>query len=63
MKAQDDAEKAVQLFQEALDIYNEVFTAHPKVAAVYEHIAAVKNEQGLLQDAVTASVEAGGQSS
>ena len=36
MKAQGDSEKAIRVFQEALDVYKESFRAHPDIAAVYE---------------------------
>ncbi|CAJ1956413.1 unnamed protein product [Cylindrotheca closterium] len=57
MKAQGNSEKAIQLFQMALDVYKGRFRTHPKWAAVYENISAVKVEQGLLEDGIAASAE------
>ena len=59
MNAQVEPEMAIRLFQEALYVYDELYTALSKVAAlVYENISAVKVEQGFLQDAIAASAEA-----
>ncbi|CAJ1936762.1 unnamed protein product [Cylindrotheca closterium] len=59
MRVQGDMDKAIQLFQEALDIYKETFLhTHPDMMAVYENVSAVKIEQGLLDDGIAASAEA-----
>jgi tetratricopeptide (TPR) repeat protein len=60
MKAKGDLEKAIQLFQEALDIYTEASYVLPRDirAVVYEHFSSVKVDQGLLEDAIAASAEA-----
>jgi tetratricopeptide (TPR) repeat protein len=58
LKAAGDSEKAMQLFQQSLDIFKETTSISPKVAEVYEHISAVKFGQGLLDDAIAASAEA-----
>ncbi|CAJ1968225.1 unnamed protein product [Cylindrotheca closterium] len=58
MKAVGESEKAVQLFQDALDIYEETSHIDPFSAAVYENLSAVKVDQGLLEDAIAASAEA-----
>ncbi|CAJ1947657.1 unnamed protein product [Cylindrotheca closterium] len=58
MKAQGDSDKAIQFFQEALDIYMKTFADHPSAITVYENLSAVKVEQGLLEDGIAASAEA-----
>ncbi|CAJ1947823.1 unnamed protein product [Cylindrotheca closterium] len=59
MKAQGDFEKAIQLFQEALNVCNKAMgDLHPHMAIVNENISSVKVEQGLLEDAIAASAEA-----
>ncbi|CAJ1939175.1 unnamed protein product [Cylindrotheca closterium] len=59
VKAKGDLEKALQLFQEALDVSKKIFgDVHPRTAAVYENISAVQVEQGLLKDGIAASAEA-----
>ncbi|CAJ1968211.1 unnamed protein product [Cylindrotheca closterium] len=56
MKAEGESEKAVQLFQQALDSYMEIAVANPSnIAEVYENLSAVKVEQGFLEDALVAS--------
>mmetsp|Transcript_36344 Transcript_36344/g.88036 ORF Transcript_36344/g.88036 Transcript_36344/m.88036 type:complete len:440 (-) Transcript_36344:168-1487(-) len=58
MAAEGDLEKAMELLQEALDIYKETVGVHPFTAIVYGSIAAIKLDQGLLDDAIAASAEA-----
>ncbi|CAJ1948973.1 unnamed protein product [Cylindrotheca closterium] len=59
MHAQSDLDEAIQHFQAALDVYNDLYITLPKDAAVvYENISTVKVEQGFLQDGITASAEA-----
>ncbi|CAJ1947751.1 unnamed protein product [Cylindrotheca closterium] len=58
LNAKGDSAMAIRLFHEALDVYKEIYTAHPKMATVYESIATVKVEQGLLEDGIAASAEA-----
>ncbi|CAJ1968183.1 unnamed protein product [Cylindrotheca closterium] len=55
MKAEGDSEKAIQLFQEALDNYKDLSSISPNAAAVYENLSALKVDQGLLEDAIAAS--------
>ena len=63
---------AIQLFQKALQVYKEFYTAHPITEVVYtdivaanvgtvavlETLSAVKVKQGLLEDGIAASAEA-----
>ncbi|CAJ1962977.1 unnamed protein product [Cylindrotheca closterium] len=58
MKAQEDLEKAIQFFHEALDIFKGVYDVHPNMAVIYENISAVKVEQSLLEDGIAASAQA-----
>ncbi|CAJ1968227.1 unnamed protein product [Cylindrotheca closterium] len=56
--AEGDSEKALQLFHQVLDIYEESSIASPNVAAAYENISTIKVDQGMLEDAIAASAEA-----
>ncbi|CAJ1970361.1 unnamed protein product [Cylindrotheca closterium] len=58
MKAEGDLERAMKLFEEALDMHKEVSIVSFTIVSVYENIAAVKVDQGLLEDAIAASAEA-----
>ncbi|CAJ1947741.1 unnamed protein product [Cylindrotheca closterium] len=59
MHIQGDLEKAMHLFQGALDIYREASYVHDQDAAdTYENISNVKLDQGFLQDGIDANAEA-----
>ncbi|CAJ1959573.1 unnamed protein product [Cylindrotheca closterium] len=59
MEAEGDSEKAMQLFEEALDVYKETSSISPNAAAVYENISALKVAQGLRgEEAIAASASA-----
>ena len=48
----------LQDYYEALAIYKETPSVRPNIAAVYEILWGVKDDQGLLEDALAASAEA-----
>ncbi|CAJ1931403.1 unnamed protein product [Cylindrotheca closterium] len=58
MKADGDSEKAMQLFNEALDICLENSLIGPTTAALLENMSAIRVDQGKLGQAVATSAEA-----